>query len=143
VHAIDGAEAECAQASEQRIAVGEQAVKPVVCGHIRKILTLAPTLIATKRAGVARIVARSDGVEEYLGERACIHEAEIDAESCERVHAVRRVADQHDSILRVGRGMLPAQRKFRTPARECDRAEGRLNASVRCAANASARLRRG
>ena len=60
----------------------------------------APALVAVEQLRVAEIEAEPRALDQHLGERGGVAEAEIEALAGDRMDAVRGVADQREPLAR-------------------------------------------
>ena len=97
-HALDQPEAEVAGGAQHREVVGEQPVERVEGGRRQRRVEPAPALVALERGERADVEAEPGRIGDHLGQRRHVAQAEVEALAGDRVHAVRRVADEREAV---------------------------------------------
>ena len=88
-----------------------------------KRVEAAPALVAREQLGIAEVEAEPRALDQHLGQRGGVAEAEIEALAGDRMDAVRGVADQREPLGGDPRGMVEAERIVAARPGQRDRAE--------------------
>ena len=122
-HPVDDREADIAGQAQRRDRVREQAVEAVGDGGEQQRVGAAPALVAFQQRLVADIEPEAAAIDDQLGQRRDVADADIEALAGDRMDHMRRLADQREPPRDVALGLH--QRQMIGPARpdRLDRAE--------------------
>ena len=108
---IDEAEAEIAQSPQRRAVVGEQAVQSVHHRGREGAVETTPALVTLKHDRAADIETETRGFDHGLRERRDVAQPDIEPLPRQRMHHMRRVADEHEPVRRKGARDLHVERE--------------------------------
>ena len=90
----------------------------------------APALVALERGERADVEAEPGRVGDDLAQRGHVAQAEVQALAGDRVHAVRRIADEREAIGHHGPGEMHVERPGSARARQLDGAQAIVEARL-------------
>ena len=120
---MHGGDADVARQTQQRIVVAEQPVERVGGRQHQQIVRPPPPLVAPQQVRRAQVLAAARRLDQQIGERHRIAEAQVEPLAGDRMDGVRRVAHQHEARIEVAMGVQRAERIAPAAADHAHRAE--------------------